>query len=269
MSVSIFEFTDYKAYILARITCAPSKGRGLRRQIAGAMGCQVAYVSHVLAGDRHFSLEQAEAITRFFALREDESEYFLLLVQHNRSGTQHLRHALQQQLNRRREDYQQLKSRVRLKGRITGEDQAIYYSSWHYQAIRMLLTIPQYRTTPAIAKRLDLPIKRVSEVLSFLIAKGLAKETSKGYVTTESQIHLGGDSPLISKLHANWRIHALQSFDRRNPDDLHYSGAVTLSNRDFQIVREIMVKALLESLNVIKPSKEERICALAMDFYEI
>ncbi|MCM2324803.1 MAG: hypothetical protein NDJ90_16205, partial [Oligoflexia bacterium] len=91
----------------------------------------------------------------------------------------------------------------------------------------------------------------------------------KGYVTTETRIHLGNDSPLIGKLHANWRLHTLQSLDRKNPEDLHYSAAVTLSHADFTAVREILTRALLDTHKVIHPSKEERLCVMAMDFYEL
>jgi hypothetical protein len=48
------------------------------------------------------------------------------------------RKVLKRQIDRRRENYRQLRSRVQLQGRITPED----------QAIRMLLTIPEYRTAP-------------------------------------------------------------------------------------------------------------------------
>ena len=89
--LDLFEQTDYKAYLLALIATYPSKGRGIHRSMAEAIRCQVAYISHVLAGDYHFSIEQAEASARFFGLSRAESEFFVLLVSHNRSGTTELR----------------------------------------------------------------------------------------------------------------------------------------------------------------------------------
>ena len=41
------------------------------------------------------------------------------------------------------------------------------------------------------------------------------RESAKGYENTEAKIHLGADSPLISKLHTNWRIHCLGVLDRK------------------------------------------------------
>lgn len=269
MKQSIYEYRDYKAFALDQIKSRPNQGRGVRRLLAAAMNCQAAYVSHVLAGDRHFSAEQAERAADFFGLNGDEAEYFLLLVEVAKAGTGELRRLLSRQLDRRREDYREIKSRIRVNESVSVEDQIQYYSSWHFQAIRMLLTIPETRTPKAIADRLGLSLGRVREVLDFFLERGLAKREGDEYVTTAKHVHLKSDSPLISKLHANWRVHALQSLDRRHPDDLHYSSAITLSKADIGKIREILVNAITEAHKVLGPSKEERLCAFALDFYEI
>ena len=268
MDKSLFEFEDYKAFLHAKIASSPREGKGLRRKLAESMGCQVAYVSHVLAADRHFSLEQAEAAARFFNLRSEETEFFLLLVEWNRAGTENLKKVLARQLDRRRSEHQLLKSRVAIQGKISEEDQAQYYSSWHYEAIHILLTIPEFRTIPKIARRLKIHPERASEILSFFLEKGIARETADGYTPTDAHIYLKGDSPLISKYHSGWRVHVLQSLDLIRKEDLHYSAAVTLSAVDYQKVRELLSKTILESHKIIRPSKEEKFCVMALDFYE-
>lgn len=269
MERAIFEYDDYKSFTMDRIEAYPNAGRGIRAKLAEAIGCQVAYVSHVLAADRHFNLEQAEALARFFGLGTDETEYLLLLVEENRAGTTQLRRVLRAQLERRREKFRQLRNRVKLKGQINREDQARYYSSWHFQAVHTALTISECHTAPALQKTLGIPLKRVNAVLSFLQSRGLVEQQGNHFVPTERYIHLGADSPLISKLHSNWRIHAVESLDRDNPEDLHYSGVVTLAHSDFQKVREILMKGLLEAIEAIKPSKEERVCVVGLDFYQL
>lgn len=269
MNNPIYEYDDYKKYLLDRLEASPGKGRGLRRQMAEYMNCQVAYVSHVLAADRHFSLEQGEALSRFFALRADETEYFLLLIEFCRAGTPGLKKFFQQQIQNKRVAFRDLKKRIKYERQILPEDQITYYSSWHYQAVRMLLTIPEYRKAPEIARKLGISVERALEILSFFVAKGLAKEDSGGYKTTETKIHLGRDSGLLNKMHSNWRVHTLQKLDCISEDDLHYSAAVTLSKSDYDKVREILTNALVNTHKVIHPSKEERLCVLAMDFYEV
>lgn len=266
---NIYEFTDYKAFTLARIGDFPNEGRGVRRQLAEAIGCQVAYVSHVLAADRHFSLEQAEAAARFFALREDETEFYLLLVERQKAGTVDLRKHLTKRIDSRRAEYQEITKRIRIANEISEADQARYYSSWQYQGIHSLLTIPGFDSAGAIASRLHMSIERVNEVLTFLLEKGLIEEKGGSYRPTATQIHLPRTSPLISKLHANWRVQTLSALENMRADDYHYSGLVTLSHDDAGRVREILMKALESSVEVIRPSTEEKLCVLAMDFYEL
>lgn len=269
MKKSVFEFEDYKAFVLNEISLLPNEGRGVRRQLAEFIGCQVAYVSHVLAADRHFSSEQAEAAARFFNLRDDEAEFFLLILELQKAGTPELRKFLSKRIQALRSDYQEVKKRLRITTEISSSDQARYYSSWHYQAIHSLLTIPEFRTAKNIAERLQLPIERVNDILSFFMQKGLATESKGETLPTEKQIHLPRTSPLISKLHTNWRVQSLSALENLKVDDYHYSGVVTLSEKDMKAVREILMKALATSVEVIKPSKEEKIAVLAMDFYEL
>lgn len=58
---SIFDYSDYKAFILS---VDQSRPRGFRKSLAAAIPCQTAYVSQVLNGGAHFNLEQAEAAGR-------------------------------------------------------------------------------------------------------------------------------------------------------------------------------------------------------------
>lgn len=267
--VSVFDYKDYKEFATDWIASAPNRGRGLRARMANAIGCQVAYVSHVLAADRHFSLEQAEALTRFMNLREDEAEYFALLVERSRAGTVSLKSFIDRQLAKRRVIYNELQNRVSSKTKFDPEVQAQYLSSWHYQAVRSLLTVPGHSSVEAIAGKLKLPISRINEVLTFLISHNLVKETEDGYKADNLDSHIGRDSAFVNRLHANWRLHTLMTLDRNNSEDLHYSSTVTLSHEDFQKVREILIKSLNEAHKVIRPSKEERLCVFAMDFYEV
>ena len=267
--VSVYQYEDYKAFLLAKIEAAPNKGRGVRRRLAEAIGCQIAYVSHVLAADKNLSLEQAEASARFFKLREDEADFFLLLVQIARAGTRELHQYFGKQIEIRKREQNEIKKRIRIQEEISEKDQVQYYSSWHYQAVRTVMTIPEFRTAETISNRLRIPLERVQEVLKFLLEKGLVKESGAGLSPTQKLLHLPRTSPLIGKLHGNWRVKTLSSFDRILPEDYHYSGLFTLSQKDMKRIREIMMGALDQSIEIVKPSKEETMCLLAIDYMEI
>lgn len=269
MEKALFEFNDYKAFVLAWIRARPQGGRGVRRRIAEKMNCQVAYVSHVLAGPRHFSLEQTEALARYMALNPSETEFFLLLVELARAGTPGLRAVLNRQVQQRKTANQNLSHRVSIQSTITFDDQAVFYSHWLYQAAALAVTTPGPHSVESLAVKLGVTPVRMSEVMRFLVARRLVREERGHFTGGEPLMHIPSDSPLISRLHAAWRMHTLGSLDRQNPEDLHYSGVVSLAADDYATVREILMKAVLKSHDVIRPSASERLCVLGVDFYEL
>ena len=88
---AIFEYTDYKAFLESWIASRPQGGRGIKSKMAQAMRCQLAYLSQVLNGPAHLSLEQAEALNGILDHSHEEGDFFLLLLQRARAGTPGLR----------------------------------------------------------------------------------------------------------------------------------------------------------------------------------
>src|ERR1700727_1723751 len=85
----VFDFSEYKQY-LADSLGGPRSRTGLRLAVARTLACQPTFVSQVLNGQAHFSLEQAEKISRFLQHTPEEREYFFLLLQRDRAGTREL-----------------------------------------------------------------------------------------------------------------------------------------------------------------------------------
>ena len=80
MKTSIYEYSDYKSFVIDLIDKSEGKVRGRRRAIAKHIGCHVSHITLVLKGNGHFSLEQAESIARFFGLNEQETDFLFLLI---------------------------------------------------------------------------------------------------------------------------------------------------------------------------------------------
>lgn len=264
----VYAYADYKTLVRELIAAQSNGGRGVRRLLAEALRCQVAFISHVLAGQYHFSAEQAEGCARFFGLPKEETEFFLLLVSENRAATPELRSLYQRMLEERRTQNRQLQSRTKIHQTIGREEQATYYSHWYYAAVHMLLTIPAFRTPEAIRQRLKISAKVVQEVLKFLTRTGLARQENKNYLPGPALLHLAPDSPLIARHHANWRLAAIGALADEGLQDLHYSGIVSCSAAALPEVRARVAKCLEECMDIIKPSPEERLAVLCLDWFE-
>ncbi len=155
---------------------------------------------------------------------------------------------------------------------LTPEAQMRYYSTWYYSAIHVATSIPAYQTRDAIAAGLGIAPALVSECLEFLVEHGLVVMKKDRYLIGPVRMHLGADSAMVSRLHANWRLQALQSLERpvaRASHDLHYSTVLTLSHEDAKRVRETLLRAVDETEKIFRPSPEEVVYCVGMDWFRI
>ncbi|MGK5081863.1 DUF4423 domain-containing protein [Bdellovibrionota bacterium FG-1] len=193
--------------------------------------------------------------------------FFLQLIQLARAGTPTLRQLTEDQIDQSIESHLNLKNRPDFKRTLSIQDQGVYYSAWYYPAIHVVLSMKQLQTKKALAQYFGLSIKTVSDVLLFLTSVGLALEKQGQYEVGSVSIHLGKDSPMISKHHTNWRVRAITSLEAQKPEDLHYSSAVTISKGDETKVKSILVRAIEEVRAVVKASPEEGAHCYTVDFF--
>jgi uncharacterized protein (TIGR02147 family) len=266
---SIFDYQDYKKYLKDLIHSRPKHGHGVRSKLADAIGCQVAYVSQILNGGIDLNIEQTIRLNKFFGHTKEEAHFMLLLVQFARAGDRDTRDYFREQMEVEIAKRLVIKNRLGLAQGLSAEDQVTYYSTWYYAAVHILLTIPDFRTKPAIAEKLGLTLEKTNEVLEFLVRTGLANQEGNIFGTGQSQIHLGNDSKLIARHHANWRLRALDSLDQETKEDLHYSSVVSLSVSDIAKVKALAVKKIEEIISVVKDSKEEELAVFCVDFFRL
>ncbi len=264
----VFNFLDYKSFLKAKCGAEGTR-KGVKAAIAKAIRCQPTYVSQVIHDKAHLSLEQSEILNHFFGHSKEEAFYFLLLVQKDRSGTKALESFFQEQIEEVLKKRLVLTKRLGAKDALSDLHQATYYSSWIYSAVHIALTIPYLRSREALANYLKLPLKKITEALDFLVSTGLVENSDQEYKVTNAQIRLGNDSKNILKHHTNWRLQAAESLDREELTDLHYSGVVSISKSDITKIKNILLDAISESQTLIRDSKEEDLCAMAIDFFSL
>lgn len=267
--LSIYEYKDYKQFLLEWMDRAPNKGRGQRRLLADAIGCQTPFVTHVLNGDYHFSLEQAEACSRWLGLGDAEAEFFVLLVIKHRAGTRGLEKLAERQISSRRESSTILKKRLNIREEMSLENQNTYYGSWYYSAIHMACLNPELQSTEALQKQFGLPLHQLLQALEFLMEHQLIEKTKSGFRALRPVLHLGKDSPLLVQHHMQWRIKAIDAIQRKDSSNLFYSGVASLSNEDYEWMRERLTQLLEDVFHRVKDSKDETLACLNFDLFKI
>jgi uncharacterized protein (TIGR02147 family) len=264
MAKSLFEYRDYRTYLHDRVE---ERSRGERSRLAEHLRCHLTYVSLVLSGSAQLSPEQAQSVNKYYGHSEEESDYFINLVLYARAGSPELESYYSKKIENMLEQRLILKNRLQYKKTLTLVDQATYYSSWHYTAVHFALTIPHLQTRDAISKYLGLAPAVVGEALEFLVSSGLAREEKGTFKTGTTSIHLGNDSPMLSKHHANWKIKALRSLDLPASEDFHYTSVVTFSKKDLLKIKSLLVSAIEQIRPIVRESPEEELYCYSMDLF--
>lgn len=266
--MNLFEFNQYRDYLQKFLHLSHNKGHGLRGIWAKEMGCQIAYVSHVLNGKNNLSLEQAEALSRHLGHSKEETEYFILLVEKERAGTVSLKKFFQNQINLKLNQREEVRSRMKINESLSVEDQAIYYSKWHYSAIHMALTIPDYQTAQSLSAYFNLDLSVVNECLHFLESKALIKLIGKKFQVVGAFLHLNRNSPLFYGQQIFYRHKAIESIYKNRNEDIHFSSLFSISENDVKKIQSVFLDAIEKSTQIIKPSKEEKLYSINLDLFE-
>lgn len=264
--MNIFECRDYKDFLRAQIK-ANKERRGYRSELAEAAGCQLSFLSQVLHSHVHLTPDHAAGLASFWRFDLNEQDYFLELVGFARAGSKSLKAILLKRLEMIRTRHENLAKRYQKKDPINPEHQALYYSSWHLAAVHVLLTIPTFNTVDVIAKRLGLSPVVIQEALEQLAKIGLAKKQGMRWQPTQSDIHLPNESALTSMNHSNWRSRAVLDSYRRESGSVHYTAVHSLSKSDVEKIKEMVLVFLDQTRAVVRPSKEEELACLVLDWF--
>lgn len=270
MKKDIFDYLDYKRYLLDLIKSKPGNGRGFQSRLAEATQCRSAYISQVLNKDAHFSPEQGEAMNGFLGHSAEEADFFLLLIQFGRAGTQNLRSRIKKQIDQVIQKRLVLKDRVDIKQSLSVVDQTTYYSAWYFAAVHIAITIPELQSKESLIKHFHFSMERMNEILEFLESVGLVKHEKGKYTPGLSRLFLGNDSPMISKHHTNWRMQAIAALDRNLKEDVHFSTVVSLAHEDILKMKEYLVKSIEGARAIVRESpKEETLYCFSLDYFRI
>lgn len=240
---------------------------GLLSAMAEAAHCQKSHMSRVLSHKVDLTLEQARGLCTFFKLDENESEYFLTLVELARAGTPELRQRFEKRIKLMRVEQEDLSKRLKKSNLGAEEKELLFYSAWYWTAIHILATIPEYQTLKAMAKKLSLTEDFVLHCLKLLEGYGLVRKENDRWIHNSSSFHVSKKSPLVSLHHSNWRARAV--LDAQNPlnENLHFTVVQSISRQDYENLKQLFLNTIDEYNKIASPSQEEELICFCLDFF--
>ena len=269
MSISVFDYDDYKKFVRDFVGQLPHGGRGQYRRMAAQMRVHTTLISHVFRGSKDLTPEQACALGSFLGLPELDADYLLALVERSRAGSPQLKTLIDRSLATLRERHQHLEHRLPGARTLSREERATFYSQWYYSAVRLAASLPKMPDAEAIAARLELPVALVRQALTFLLDAGLLVREKDGFRLAAKRTHLGAGSPLAAAHHRNWRVQSMARHESMSGRDFAFTSPISLSRADFTRIRELLVEAVANVAKIVEPSSCESLAVLNIDWLEL
>ena len=217
-----------------------------------------------------FTPEQVQLFIDYVGLTGLEADYMTYLVQYERSGSHQLKKVWESKLDEIRSQSLLISRRVKTDQVLSETDKVTFYSSPLYSAIRLFVSTGENgKSIHEICERFDISRARASDMLSFLVAKGLCTNTEGRYLMGAQKTHLAHGSPHLLRHHSNWRLRAIQHSEGLSDSELMYTAPVSLSDADFRLLREEMVSFIDKFLERVHASPAEDIACFNLDFFKI
>lgn len=265
---SIFLFESYQDFVSKNVGETGTR-KGIRKRLSKFMNCQPSHLTQVLKGNQDLTLEQAEKAAEFFELYGEELEYFLLLVQSSRAGTNSLKNFFQKQIHKLKNKKLKVSNRIETKQEIPESIKAEYYSNWLNISVHMSLGIPYLNNPKALSEYFGVSINDINKTLDFLESNGLIKREIQGIRKTPLNIFIKNDSPYITNHHMNFRHKATDHIQRMSEDNLHYSAVASMSKKDAERIKDLFLELIKKNVEIIKDSDPEEMLGINIDFFNL
>ena len=263
----VFSFNSYKdlmAYFLTGKT-----RHGELTKAAKALNCQRSYLSRVISENLHITPDHAFNLALFLRFSPHERDYFLSMVEYERSGDKNYREFIMRRLQDLKQKNESIAERTERKTLSFDGHQATYFSSWIWSAIHFLTSIPEYQNSDRIAERIGLNNEAVLIYLRSLEAQGFVVQENQKWKYHQGEFHAQKNSPLVLLHHQNWRMRAMIDAQNFDSESVHFTAVQTMSRKDATWIKELLLSFISEASLIAGPSSPEDGIVLACDFFKI
>lgn len=265
--MDVFKYNNYRIFLIEWLLLEKKQHRLNASILATKIHVHPTFISQVLKGSKDLSSEQWISICELMNLTEIETDYLHFLLLMNRSGTKEAKTFYKKKVDEILAKRLRLQVRMKDYKELSDQDRAVFYSSWIYSAIQLYCACGEGQTLDELAKKFGVSKNKVEEVTGFLCAIGLCTIEKGRYQIGSQHIHVPAGSPFVIRHHSNWRLRAINSLENTSAEELNLTAPMSISKKDFQIIREKIVKLIQESVEVAKASKAEDLAALTIDFF--
>ena len=228
--MSVYERATFRAVFAYAIEEWKKRGSGRTlARLAAAARVQPSYLSNALSGRAQLSADQAYAAARELGLADEETEYLLLALEHDRTGLADRRDRLAAQI--RSIQRERLRTEKQLKARapaLSARELERYYLDPYNQIIHIYLHAKPGAAAADAGRALGIEPERAAASLETLRELGVASRKGKGYRAEGESRHLPKGSPVALAHLILLRVKALDRLQKLAPKD-RYSFSATVA----------------------------------------
>lgn len=269
----LFDYKDYRPYLRDYQKNLPKNGWGFISKLSKHLGVSQVHVSQVLQGSKDFSLEQAILVCDFISLNEVETEFFLMLVIHDKSGNFKLKDFAEKKIRRIKDQGTTVKNQLKDHTEVSESMKAQFYSSFVYSAVRQYVFILEQRNGGAqfgeLKEKFHITNSELKKILDFLVVAQMLQFDGFKYRLGIARTFLGKDSIHIARHHTNWRLKAIEESNSVTDQDLMYTSPLTISRKDFEKVKSEMLELIKKVSSRVQETEPEIVVCWNMDWIEI
>lgn len=265
----IFDFTNYKQFLEIEV----SSRKMTLKDFCAATHIQPPYLTKVLRHDAHLTEEQIFAISRFFALSEEEETFFLLLLRFARTSSRPYKQRLKEQIHAIRKEHADAHPFQKDELVPTNDSEAMklieYYLSPNQQAIYKALHIPKYRNNPyLLCQKLEVLDSEIDDTLVRLDKLRLISRSGHHISVLGPEPQLREGHALMAHHHKNWRIEALKRYFPRHADNLKVTETLSVDAKSLAALRQ-KLKKLVEEAESQSRHGSSQVVQLNVDLFVI
>ncbi|MBN8536903.1 MAG: TIGR02147 family protein [Deltaproteobacteria bacterium] len=269
-TINIFSFIEYKKFLTA-VFKLNNKIRGMYKMMAAAANCQASYISQVMRRGSKVQLtpEQAFGVSQFFLLSPKERDYFLLLVDLERAAPGPLKKLLTEKVKSIQSNALEIGNILERPMIENKEELVRFFSTWMYSYIHILTSIPEYQSTEAISKKVNISVDSVLSILSDLENMNYIQRENGLWKYSGKLGHIDAKSRFIGNHHNNWRQQALLDVQLNpSPESVHFTGVYSISSSDYVKIRSCVLECLKEVNSIALSSGTEEVIIFCCDFFK-
>lgn len=266
---NVFEYDDFLDFLTGEVEKS-SRGRtGQKKKISEALNIPPSLLSQTFTGSRKLTEDQVYLFCEFMGYSALEREFIFSLYALSNVYNKKFRSEIKQKLEGLRKNSIKISERVEKDRVLTDEEKSIFYSSWFYIAVWVYSSIGEGKTADEIAEKFDLPMKKVKEVLEFLVKSKICKLEKGRYTIGTNRTHIEKHSPYYRQHHSNWRIKSIQNLDQVSEEDLNFTAPLSLSLKDFEKLREDILQMIQNVYKTVKDTEPDEIYCLNIDLFKV